>query len=136
MPCERAKSKQKRIPAPPPPIANTGIWTIICHKQIESWLKKLYQVLSLYRGGGGGPRDGLRGCGTLMASVCTVIFTCTHDRFNGPSLANILRPDVPCPGVGLFDHIFCPWVGFYITFDPTLVYPAHHLDLPGVPLGM
>ena len=60
---------------------------------------------------------GYGGGARWLTSVTTVIFTCTPDRFNGASRANML--DVPCPGVGLFDH-------YRLSLGGVLRYIWHH----------
>ena len=50
------------------------------------------------------------------SSVCTVICVYSSNWFDEPSRTNI--SNVPCPGVGLFDHFLCPQGGFWIDLPP------------------
>ena len=106
-----------RYPPPPPPRETTGDLTAAVYLGWELW-----------------PRGALWGGAHWPTSVCSVIFTCTPNWFNGPSRANILN--VPCTGVGCLTISSVPGWGFRIHLTPPWSNPHSLLGGGGVPWGI
>ena len=110
-------------PPPPPPLRPRGIWPPRFTRGREDG------EFDHEMGSGGGTH--------WPSSVCTLICVCSPRWFNKPSRTNI--PDVPCPGVGLFDHFLCPKGGVFGWIwppPPPGQIPTISRGGGGVPWGM